>query len=173
MSPGTRRAGAAVALSGALLAGCETAPVQRIEDAIQDIQFRQRTRGERQLADADAVSRELQCHARSGPRARLDTHEVLPVRPTPGREINHRIVYTACGLGSPPLTGTIVRRVSFRGRVLLEDSDQFTMRSGRWAIDAFIGIPPRAEPGLYRVEVRIERRGVMLRGTDEFTVVAR
>mgnify|MGYP007117607594 FL=1 len=154
------------------LAGCDTAPVRKLEDAIQDLQFKNRTRGEQQRGDATVVARELGCTARSGPQLRLDAHEVLPSRPTAGREINHRLVYSACGVGAG-VTGTLTRRVSHRGRELFEDSERFTVRPGRWAVDAFIGVPPQAQPGVYRIDARFDYRGMSFRSVDDFTVVPR
>ena len=154
------------------LAGCDTAPVRKLEDAIQDLQFKNRTRGEQQRGDATVVAREMGCTARSGPQVRLDTHEVLPSRPTAGREINHRLVYSACGIGAG-VTGTLTRKVSHRGRELFEDSERFTLRPGRWAVDAFIGVPAQAQPGVYRIDARFEYRGMSFRSTDDFTVVPR
>ncbi|HPU53572.1 MAG TPA: hypothetical protein PK359_18570 [Burkholderiaceae bacterium] len=159
------------ALAG-LLAGCDTPPVRKIEDAIQDLQFNNRTRGEQQRADAPSVARELGCTPRSGPQVRLDSHEVLPSRPTAGREINHRLVYSACGVGTGA-TGTLSRKVSHRGRALFEDSERFTLKPGRFAVDAFIGVPAQAQPGVYRIEARFEYRGMSFRSTDDFTVVPR
>ena len=152
------------------LAGCDTPPVRKLEDAIQDLHFKNRTRGEQQRGDATVVAREMGCTARSGPQVRLDTHEVLPSRPTAGREINHRLVYSACGIGAG-VTGTLTRKVSHRGRELFEDSERFTLRPGRWAVDAFIGVPAQAQPGVYRIDARFEYRGMSFRSTDDFTVV--
>lgn len=163
--------GMALALA-VTLAGCDTPPVRKLEDAIQDLQFKNRTRGEQQRGDATVVAREMGCTARSGPQVRLDAHEVLPSRPTPGREINHRLVYSACGIGAG-ITGTLTRKVSHRGRELFEDSERFTLRPGRWAVDAFIGVPAQAQPGVYRIDARFEYRGMSFRSTDDFTVVPR
>jgi hypothetical protein len=55
---------------------------------------------------------------------------------------------------------SLVRRVTFGGRVLFEDRDpRFVVRPGRWIVDGFIGIPPGASPGGYGVEVVLEPRG--------------
>ena len=166
-------AGAAVSLVLSLtLAGCNTPPARKLEDVIQDLKFKNRTRGDQQRADAAVVAREMGCTARSGPQVRLDSHEVLPLRPTAGREINHRLVYSACGVGAG-VSGTLTRTVSYRGRELFEDSERFTLKPGRWAVDAFIGVPAQAQPGVYRIDARFEYRGASFRSIDDFTVVTR
>ena len=160
---------AAIAL---LLMGCGSRPVTKIEDVVQDIKFKNRTRGEKQLADAATAAHDLGCSARSGALVRVDSHEVLPARPVPGRDVNQRLVISACGVGDNAV-GTLTRRVSFQGRTLFEDSERYTLKPGRWMIDVFIGVPPQAAPGPYHIDVKFDRRGASFSSTDNFTVVAR
>ena len=160
-----------LALGTAMLAGCSTAPVLRkAEDLVQGVMVKVRTKGEKQLADGTAVSQELACGKPGAAPARLEDSSVLPERPKAGRELAHRIVVAACPLAPDLMTGTLTRRVTRQGRTLFEDSEPFTMKPGRWAIDVFVGIPAQAQPGPYRLMVRFTRRGLRLETGTDFAV---
>jgi hypothetical protein len=163
----------ALLLAGALLSACASAP-SRVEDWYQSLTVKMlRKKGDRQIADPGTVSRELACDLRGAPQARSESSEVLPERPRPGREVNHRWVYAACPASSEALSGVLTRRVSQRGRTLFEDTENVALKPGRWAVDVFVGIPPQALAGTYRLDLRFERRGgLQLEAASDFVVVA-
>ncbi len=156
-----------------LLAGCGGVPVkQKAEDLVQGVMVKTRSKGEKQLANTATVSQELACGRSGAAAARMESSTVLPERPKAGRELAHRVVLAACPLAPEWMTGTLTRRVTQQGRTLFEDSEPFTLKPGRWAIDVFVGIPAQAQPGPYRLDVRFTRRGLRLESTSDFAVAA-
>jgi hypothetical protein len=106
------------------------------------------------------------------PLARSERVELTPERPRPGRELHQRWVYAACPVAADALSGTLTRRLVLDGRPVFEDRAPMVLKPGRWAVDVFIGIPPGAPGGAYRLELRFERRGLVLEAPAPFTVVA-
>lgn len=157
-----------------LVAGCRGSAAIRMaaEDAAQQEEIKARAPGEQLVKGADDVKPELGCSERRPVRARIDKGEVIPVRPAPGREINHRIVYSACG-GAEQLTGTMTRRLYYGRQVLMESKEPLTLKPGRWTLDVFVGIPPQTEPGWYRTEAVFEVTTpyLYLRDRQDFQVV--
>jgi hypothetical protein len=155
-----------------LLTGCgSNAPLLRkAEDMMQAAAAKLRLRGESNIANAASVARELDCGARGAPAAKLESSAVLPERPRAGREINHRLVFAACAQGNDDAAGTLTRRFTHQGRTLFADSTPYKLKPGRWSVDVFVGIPPQAPPGPYRLEVKFQRRGLQLETASDFTV---
>lgn len=174
--PGVRPSLAALCVLLAMapgLGGCDTAPLRAgAQDLAQQFKAMVRKRGERQVQDADTTAQELGCARRGAAPLRLESAEVLPQRPRPGREINQRIVYAACPAPADGWTGVWVRRLVADGRTVLEDREPALLKPGRWSVDVFIGIPPQATPGPYRLETRFERRGLNAEVAGDFTIVA-
>ncbi|MFO1218816.1 MAG: hypothetical protein U1E89_10635 [Burkholderiaceae bacterium] len=166
-----RRAGAAVAVA-MVLAGCQSAAplMRKAEDYTQIVVAKARTRGETNLADGSAVARELHCNTPGAAPAKLESSRVLPERPRAGREINHRLVIASCPLSGDDPPGTLTRRFTREGRTLFEDQTPYTLKPGRWSVDVFVGIPPQAPPGPYRLEVKFVRRGLQLESASDFVV---
>lgn len=169
-----------LALVAATLGGCATtgpspmAPVlQRTQDWVQDLSARTLKRsGERELTAPGPVAQELGCALPGAPRARSERVELTPERPRPGRELHQRWVYAACPAAADALSGTLTRRLVLDGRSVFEDRSAMVLKPGRWAVDVFIGIPATAPTGTYRLELRFERRGLVLDAPAPFTVVA-
>ena len=154
------------------LAGCGSHPVlQKTEDWMQQLQAKTRSRGDKQIDEAPRVAQELACSTPGTRAARLEASQLLPERPRAGREVNHRLVVAACPVNTEDLTGRLTRRFVHDGRTAFEDSETVVLRPGRWAMDVFIGIPPQAPPGPYRLEVRFEGRGLLLDASSPFQLV--
>ena len=169
----THLAGLASLLAGCLLLGaCESVVVRKAEDLVQIAVVKVRSKGDRRLADPADVVRELSCGSAGAATARFETSDVMPERRKAGSEINHRLVIAACPQSADALSGTLTRRFTHQGRVLFQDSEPYVLKPGRWSVNVFIGIPPQAVPGPYRLEVRFERRGLQLEKSSEFTVLA-
>lgn len=166
------RDAAIVAALAALLGGCQSAAplLRKAEDYTQIVISKARFRGETNLADGSRVARELGCGAPGAAPAKLESSSVLPERPRPGREINHRLVIASCPLSGDDPPGTLTRRFTHEGRTLFEDSAPHTLKPGRWLLDVFVGIPPQAPPGPYRLEVKFARRGLHLESASDFVV---
>lgn len=160
-----------LALVALALGGCSSSTplVRKAEDMVQIVTAKARTRGESNLADPGQVARELGCGAGAAP-AKFEFSAVLPERPRAGREINHRVVYAACPGADEGAPGTLTRRFTREGRTLFEDSTPYTLKPGRWSVDVFVGIPPQATPGPYRLEVRYAQRGLRLESASDFVV---
>jgi hypothetical protein len=143
--------------AAAALSGCANrAALRAAEDLAHAEEFKNRRAGEHPLASAEDVQRHLRCGERRAVLAQFDSGEVIPVRPTSGREINHRVVYSACAGAGEPLTGTLTRRLYYGRQQLFETKEQVTLKPGRWALDVFIGIPPETNLGWYAVEAVFE-----------------
>lgn len=153
--------------------GCQaTAPLLRsAEDLGERAISKMRSAGEKNLATGATVAQELPCSAPGAAPARLESSSVLPQRPRPGGEINHRLVISACPLGRHDPAGTLTRRFTHLGRTMFEDHQPYVIKPGRWAVDAFIGLPPHVSPGPYRLEVRFVRRGLQLEASSDFVVM--
>lgn len=149
----------AVLLLCACLTGCDSAPIRAIGDTYQELVYKARSKGEKEAASTDSVRREFGCNERHPFELRLEQSEIVPSRVKRGREISHRFVYAACTPNNAIQTHSLVRRITQGGRVLFEDRDlKFALIPGRWTVDAIVGIPPTAAPGIYVLEVAIEVR---------------
>ena len=154
--------------------GGNRAAQRAAEDGRQQQEFQGRKAGETRIAGAAEIAAELGCGSSRPRAARLERAEVLPVRPTAGREINHRFIYSACDLGPRPITGILVRRLMLGRTTLVEEKVPMTLRPGRWAVDVFIGIPAGAQPSnSYAVEIRFDHPQASLYDWKYFAIVAR
>jgi hypothetical protein len=164
---------AAIAAVSIALAGCESAPIRAVSDSYQEMVYGWRSKGEKQTGSIDAVRREFGCNENRRFALHMEESEVLPRRVHSGREINHRFVYSACTPNDGIEPHPLVRRILHRGRIVFEDRDRrFELKPGRWTVDAFVGIPPAAAPGVYVLEVEIElRKGSSRKLRNEFDVV--
>ena len=132
-----------------LVAGCagRRDAQYRAEDAVQAQAFANRRTGDTQLASLTEVTPLMSCGSTRQRAAAFERGEVIPVRPAPGREINHRFVYVACQAPNAQVSGTLTRRLTYGRAVLVEEKTPLTLKPGRWAVDVFIGIPPNADIG--------------------------
>ncbi len=164
---------AAVVFSLGLGACANRAEQYRVEDEQQRAEIAKRRAGSTRLATLAEVTPRLGCTPAGSPRAKLDSAEVLPWRPQAGSEINHRFIYSACDAGVKPITGTLVRKLVFNRRVLLEEKLTLTLQPGQWAVDVFVGIPAGAEAGWYGVEIQFEHPELPLYNWQHFQLVQR
>ena len=86
----------------------------------------------------------------------VETNEILPPQLNAGKELNHHFTYVMCpAMPSQVIKGKLTRLIHYEGRIIFEDvTDDFELKPGEWSVDAFIDIPPQAEPGVYSFEVR-------------------
>ncbi len=115
--------------------------------------------GQRLLDLPEPVAQKYGCGKRKLPHFELEQNEINPNRIHPGGQINHRIVYALCPRRpTEVVTGTLVTRVRFKGRIVLRDRiPDFELKPGRWSVDAFLRLPESAESGVYALEIHFER----------------
>jgi hypothetical protein len=131
-----------------------------------------RTEGAQLATFPEQVAREYACPERELPFFKIERSELVPPRVRSGGEFNHRLVTVLCP--AQP-TGVAIGRLSegirFRGRLVhRETRERFEIRPGRWIQDAFIELPPDAEPGIYAYELRFESPGVSFEESWSFAV---
>lgn len=163
---------AIVALALLAAMGCRSRISTAEQDAIDRAELGRRSSGERPLKTVQEISRELGCGGRRAVIAQFDSGEVIPIRPNPGAEVNHRVVYSACPGTAEQLTGTLTRRLYYGRTTIMEDKEKIVLKPGRWSIDVFITIPPKVELGWYRMEAVFENAAVYARDRRDFQVMA-
>ena len=154
-----------------LLAACGHRVDSLVSDPAQLAEMARRKPGERRLNTAAEVAAELGCRPDSSPTARFDRAEVLPVHAVRGREMNQRLVYSACSVRPQALTGTLTRRIKYGRRVVYEESRRVVLKPGRWSVDVFLGIPASTEPGWYGLETTFENSAFSLYDWRDFAVI--
>ena len=138
----------------AVLVSCSTV-IDSFDRGLSMAKMSFRKPGEVIMTHPDKFMSEFDCGSKKLPMLKIEENEVAPTDAKPGEEINHHMVYAMCpDKPSGVISGALVRRVYFKGRVIFEDvSKDFDFKPGRWAVDAFIGIPAEAESGVYSLEV--------------------
>ncbi|MBN8449748.1 MAG: hypothetical protein J0M13_12200 [Candidatus Accumulibacter sp.] len=148
-----------VSSSAVLLAACATGqglgPADTVQSWLWRMEKGMRKPGEKLVSHPDVVWKERQCAKLQRPFVDIDLNEVLPPRVTAGDEFSHRMVYSMCPLRTGEVViGDLSRRITLKGNTVFEDvSRRFELKPGKWQLDAFIGIPAAAPPGVYAVEV--------------------
>lgn len=163
-------AGIAVLVSGcAVVDGAK----QASQSFTAEVRLMTRRAGERTLVDASRIADDPACRGRRTAYTQIEQHEVLPKSFKAGREMNQRIVYVFCAAPQGrAVTGTLTRRILLDGRPLIADRDpQFQLKPGRYQIDAFVGVPPAAQPGSYMLEISFVSEALRFIDQQPFTVV--
>jgi hypothetical protein len=138
----------------------------------QQIQISLRQAGEKMVAQPDATNKKYGCKPHQKPDLFVEQTEVLPNPVVRGGEINHRFTYALCPPApSATVGGEIVRAVIYRGSVAFKDVAKHMFKPGTWVVDAFITIPPEAEPGVYALESTIKYGTKSLQQTNSFVVI--
>jgi hypothetical protein len=134
-----------------------------------------REEGARLAEFPEAVAEEYGCERRRLPFFAIERSELVPPRVPAGGEFNHRLVTVLCPAHPTEVeVGRLVEGIRFRGRILHgETRERFEIRPGRWVLDAFVELPPDAEPGLYAYELRFEGPGVAFEQSWSFVVEPR
>jgi len=128
--------------------------------------------GETVLKHPDEVWKAYDCAKKRLPFVRMVKYEILPPEVYPGEEINQHFEYVLCpARPAEVLAGTLYRRIYYKGKVVFEDvTRNFELKPGKWAVDAFIRVPPDASPGVYYLEV-VFRGPVTLKEGQNFLVL--
>jgi hypothetical protein len=123
--------------------------------------------GTQLLASYEETAAKRQCQGTSN--LVVEKAELKPSKITPGRQIVSRIVYASCYGTS--LKGKIIRKVIRNGETVITLPEDIEYMPGTWTLTAHIAIPPRAAPGGYMLETKIQARALRLQETNMFEVV--
>jgi len=131
--------------------------------------------GEKLLVHPDKVWQEYSCAQKRRPFAQIVKYEILPPELYPGEELNQHFEYVFCpARPAQVLAGTLYRRIYFKGKIIFEDkTPNFELKPGKWAVDAFIRVPPEAKAGVYFLEVLFKAPGLTLKEGHNFVVKAK
>lgn len=107
--------------------------------------------GSKLMTPAGEVFTALDCAKKPLPFLLLESNTLTPNPTSPGTELHHRMVYVFCPApGGQAETGTLTRSLSLKGKRVFSDvTKPFDVTPGRVAVDAFLTVPPGAEPGNY------------------------
>jgi hypothetical protein len=106
--------------------------------------------GEKLILDQEAAGRMYNCNHKKLPFVAIEENEISPLTLHPDEEFHQRFVYTMCPSKTlKTVKGQLDRTISFKGNVIFDGSDSFEFKPGKWNVDAYIKIPPNAEPGAY------------------------
>jgi len=140
----------AIALLAALL-GCVALPERPL--AHTPAKNRQLP-GAKLLGTEAEVVRQYGCAREKKPLLVLEESFLRPTPLAAGEEFGHRIVYAFCpARAKQAVSGKLRTRIAFGGAVVVDDSADFRVEPGRWAVDTFISLPPQAKPGAYELEL--------------------
>lgn len=119
----------------------------------------------------DAVWEEYDCAERDRPFFQIERNELVPTRVAAGGEFNHHLVYVLCPAEpTEVVAGRLATRIRFKGDPIVRDAvDGYEIKPGRWTVDAFVQLPPNAEPGVYAYEIAFE--GGRVRFDEHLTFV--
>ena len=131
---------------------------QGVEKTVWNVQKSFRKPGEKSLELPEVVWQSLECENRQLPFIKIEANQLLPRRVRPGEDFNHRLVYAMCSnKRADEVIGTLYTRIYFRSDPIHEEvTEDYTIKPGRWRVDAFIELPPTAETGVYAFEVQFE-----------------
>jgi len=144
-----------IAMSLCLVA-CQTSP-PKVETPVakQEVSKPENDQtGEHLIAAAALVSTETDCmNAKKTPVADFTEQELNPDSVLAGEKFTHRLVYTVCE--SDPenvIEGTLYRKIYRKSQLLHSEPKPFTLKPGRWAVNALIEVPTKSKPGSYTLK---------------------
>ena len=106
------------------------------------------------LAPANEVKREYGCAAEARALLVLEQSSIQPSPLAAGEEFGHRIVYALCpARPQQGVAGKLRTRIRFGERVVVDDTADYRIEPGRWAVDTFIALPREAPPGSYQLDL--------------------
>jgi hypothetical protein len=134
-----------------------------------------RNPGEHLEAFPEAVWQEYDCAAQRRPFFVIERNELVPPRVKIGGEFNHRLVYALCpDQPTQTVSGRLQTKIRFRGDpIVRETTEAYELKPGRWTVDAEVGLPETAEPGVYAYEISFESGAVSFERQLTFVVLAR
>lgn len=134
--------------------------------------------GEFLIASAEDVWTEYDCGAAKAlPFSFLEEQRLTPEAVVAGAQLTHHFTYVLCS-GSPDktYTGTLYRKIYYKGRRIYDGSQAFELKPGRWEVNAIIEVPKQARLGTYTLGTEFigrasKKKEIMLIKKGEFKVV--
>jgi hypothetical protein len=116
--------------------------------------------GEKLLIDAEGVRIRYDCDNKKRPFIIIEQNEISPLKLYAGEEFRHHFVYVMCpGKRWRIVKGALFRAIYFQGETVFQDeSSNFEFKPGKWAVDAFVRIPPNAKPGTYYLKLALSNK---------------
>ncbi len=111
--------------------------------------------GSKLVTPADEVFAALGCAQKPLPYLIVEKNVLTPNPAKAGAEVLHSLVYAFCPkAGGQADTGTLTRSLTFKGKRVFSDVTKgVSVTPGRVTVDAFLAVPPEAEPGTYAYKV--------------------
>jgi hypothetical protein len=157
-----------------LCAGCagSWSPGEAVEGLLDSFQRSLRQPGDKLLSEPASVRREYGCDRRKLPFVTVEEYEVHPTTLSPGDEFNHHFVYALCSEKTArPVIGTLTRQIYFNGKAVFQDvSKNYQLKPGKWSVDAFITVSPKAKPGFYTVQLSFRGGRINFEKTTDLIV---
>jgi len=127
--------------------------------------------GPKLLGTETEVAQEYACAGAKKPLLVLEESSLAPSPLAAGKEFGHRIVYSLCpARAKEGASGRLRTRISFGGAVLVDDTADYRVEPGRWAVDTFIALPPHAKPGAYELQLDFTSAQVRFAARMPFSV---
>ncbi|WP_373501758.1 hypothetical protein [Desulfococcus sp.] len=123
--------------------------------------------GEQLVASYEETKKKHRCAGNSS--VYLEDSLFRPYKMVPGEQILTRFTYASCSAES--ISGTIVRQVTHKGKVVLKDTTRYTFVPGTWAVNAYIQIPPGASPGAYVFALTVKAGRQVFKETYSFQIL--
>ena len=110
--------------------------------------------GAKLLGTEAEVAREYDCAQAKKPVLVLEESSLRPTPLAAGQEFGHRIVYALCPARvKQGVAGKLRTRIRFGSAVVVDETTDYRVEAGRWAVDTFIALPPHARPGAYELDL--------------------
>ncbi len=137
-----------------------------------DIKKSFRKPGETFKEHPEKIWKEYQCSQKKLPYIEITKYEVLPPELLPGEEINQHFEYIMCPkFPAQVIQGVLYRRIYYKGQVIFEDiTKDFEFKPGKWAVDAFITVPPSAPAGVYYLSMEFKSPKFKIKKGQDFVV---
>ncbi len=148
-----------------LLFGCGSV-IRKTELAVYQLAYKP---GEKIVASYEETDKSHNCEKNQ--RIFLEHSSLSPFKVAPGEQLLNRFIYASCYTKGVP--GVIVRRVIYKGEVILEDETDYEFVPGTWAVAAYLKIPRDADPGAYIFEMDLKSGQQLIKKTFPFQILGR
>lgn len=128
--------------------------------------------GEKIVTLPEKVAVEYKCNEKQLPFFYVEKNEVSPTMISPGMELNHHLVYVMCPtVPSEVINAILFRRIYYQGKMIFQDiTENFKIKPGRWVVDVYIIVPPKATQGVYSLEMEIKSDKIRFKDAKTFIV---
>lgn len=163
-----------------LLTGCQSSPPKQVAAAPPvKLEPKRATLGEHQVEAPAAVWARYRCaSARRLPVAALEEQQLWPQPVAAGSQLTHQFAYALCpAKPAGAVAGTLYRKIYFQGRLVHSGRQPFTLKPGRWEVNAIIKVPQESAAGTYTLRTEFigraaRKRKIKLMESTDFEVIA-